>query len=334
MLPSIIAAAVIVLAGLGVGLYFGVFKDSADETTASTLTSVAASTTAPTTEAASTTLTSIASTTTETTSLTTTTSEPTTTTIKSETAVVKARVRKWMNLLESIPTSDKDLTPQIVAFLTPEDKAQERAAELVEMWTTPNDPDAIIESDPWKSVSRVKLDSAGTGAVAISTYDIVCRDGLTTRGLDVTDWSKVNGTWLRNAELVPVILVKGPQLTLGQTIVVGNLMCAPDAIHELKHLAAKGGPTTSGMFLAVSFIMRNESKKDDITPAGWRIALVDAGGKTYGLSAKADDWWYEDVEERAEPLLPGEEAYIWYTFEVPAGLDLEKVKFQVLPPTL
>ena len=73
---------------------------------------------------------------------------------------------------------------------------------------------------------------------------------------------------------------------------------------------------------------------NDVTPGGWQITAVDSSGKEYGISSTADDYWYSDVENRAIPLLPGESSYLWFTFEVPAGLDLQSVQFRVAMPTL
>jgi hypothetical protein len=61
---------------------------------------------------------------------------------------------------------------------------------------------------------------------------------------------------------------------------------------------------------------------------------VDPSGKEYGLSSIADEFWSGDAEQRAIPLLPGESTYLWLTFEVPEGLDLESVQYRVTPPTL
>ena len=328
LIPAIVAAAIIVAAGLGVGIYFGVTSGGPATQTASTTSATvarASTTIAPTT----TTQTSAPATTT---SLATTTSAPTTTT-EDMRAVLALRSGAWMDLLESIPATGQDMTAQIAAFLTPKDQAQERAAKYQTDWSEPADPADIIETDFWDTIAQVMVEPDGSRAVTVATLRLGCRDGLTTRGLQALAWQKEDGEWLRTVSYEPLSPVEGTLVPFGGAVRSGDLLWSPVTLHELKHLGVGEGPTAPGMFVTVDFFVRNEGQ-NDVTPGGWQIMAVDASGTEYGLSSTADEWWYGDVEDRAIPLLPGESTYLWLTFEVPDGLDLQNAQFRVMMPTL
>lgn len=328
LIPALVTAVIIVAAGLGVGIYFGVTAGgSATEAASTTVATVArnSTTVAPST----TTQTSAPATTT---SLVTTTSAPTTTT-EDVTAVLAQRAAAWMDLLESIPATGRDMTAQIAAFLTPKDQAQERAAEYQADWATPADPGDIIKTDSWDKIVNVVVEPDGSRAITTNTLKLECRDGLTTRGLEALAWKQEGGEWLRTISNEPLSPIEGPLVPFGGAVRSGDLLWSPVTLHELKHLGVGEGPTAPGMFMTVEFFVRNEGQ-NDVTPGGWQIMAVDPSGKEYGLSSTADEYWYGDVEARAIPLLPGESAYLWFTFEVPESLDLENVQFRVMMPTL
>jgi hypothetical protein len=328
LIPAIVTAVIIVAAGLGVGIYFGVTGGgSATEAASTTVATVASSST---TIAPSTTTQTSAPVTT--TSLATTTSAPTTTT-EDVTAVLAQRAATWMDILESIPVTGNDMTAQIAAFLTPIDQAQERASEYQADWATPGDPADIIETDFWDTIAQVVVDPDGARAVTVATLKLRCRDGLTTRGLEALGWKQEGGQWLRTISYEPLSPTQGPLVPFGGSVRSGDLLWSPVTLHELKHLGVGEGPTAPGMFVTVELFVRNEGQ-NDVTPGGWQIMAADPSGKEYALSSVADDYWFGDVEERAIPLLPGESTYLWFTFEVPEGLDLENVQFRVMMPTL
>jgi hypothetical protein len=62
------------------------------------------------------------------------------------------------------------------------------------------------------------------------------------------------------------------------------------------------------------------------------VFAVDATGKTYSLSTTADKWWDGDAADRKTKIAAGDHTYLWYTFEVPEGSDLQNFKYQVLLP--
>ena len=144
LIAGILVAAIVVAAGLGVGLYLGLKKGGstpqlAAVSSTTVATQSAATTEGPTTTAAPTTTTATAAPTTVATEATTTTQQPTTTT-DNITSVLTQRAAQWMDLLESIPTSGQDKTAEIAAFLTPKDQAQARAAKYQADWSAPSDP--------------------------------------------------------------------------------------------------------------------------------------------------------------------------------------------------
>jgi hypothetical protein len=323
LIPGIVTAVIIVAAGLGVGLFFGLKGDDTLPATTTAPTVAASITTAPPT----TTTTAAPSTTT---SLVTTTSEQTTTT-ENATAILTQRAAVWMDLLESIPATGKDVTAQIAALLTPKDQAQARAAQYQTDWATPGDPQDIIKTDAWDQIAEVVLEPDGSRAITVATLKLACRDGLTTRGLEALTWRNDNGEWLRTISYEPLDPAEGQMVPLGRSMRAGDLFWSPDVIHELKHLGVGEGPTAKGMFMTVEFYVRNDGP-NDVHPVGWQVFAVDGSGKVYGLSSIADEYWYNDLEARDVPLLPGESTWLWYTFEVPEGLDLQSVQFQVMLP--
>ncbi len=326
LIPAIVAAVIIVAAGLGVGLFVGLGGRGTGPEASTTPSTVVAS--SSTTIATTTTT---APPTTATAAPTTTTSQSTTTTVDVA-ALLAQRSADWMNLLESIPVTGQDATAQIAAFLTPKDQAQERAAQYQADWSTPADPADIIATDFWDAIVATTVED-GSRAVVVSTLKLECRDGLTTRGLEALDWKLDGGEWLRTVSYEPLTPREGPMVEFGGVVQVGDLLFSSVTLHELKHLGVDSGPATDGMFMTVEFFVRNEGQ-NDVTPAGWQVMAVDAGGKQYGLSSAADEYWYSDVEDRAIPLLPGESTYLWYTFEIPEGLSLQDVQFRVGMPML
>ena len=328
LVPGIVTAVIIVAAGLGIGLFFGLRGD--DKNTASVTTS--ATVAMNTTTALPTTTTTAPPSTTSTTEPTTTTSEETTTTTVDPTAVLTARVADWMHLVESIPTSSEDLTAKIASYITPAEQATARATEYIQQWNEPPDTSAIIAADSFVKVAGVTFWPDGLTASVLCTLDLACRDGLTTRGLEVLDWRLDNDQWMRMATYEAPEPVKASGVAaLGETIATGDLYWSPETLHELKHLAAKGGPTAPGMFMTVEFDISNRGTSA-VAPASFQVFAVDGGGKVYGLSATADKWWTVDVQDRKTEIAPGDDTYLWYTFEVPGGADLQGFRFQVLLP--
>ena len=330
LIPGIVTAVIVVAAALGVGLYVGLKSDDSGTSAVTTAVTVAATipTAPPTTAPQSVTTESPATTS----SLVTTSSEQTTTT-EDAAAILTERAASWMDLLESIPGSGQDKTAAIEAFLTPKDKAQERAAQYQTDWSTPANPQDIIKTDSWDQIVNVLLDPDGARAVTIDTLKLVCRDGLTTRGLEALSWRLEGGEWLRTVEHEPLTSVDGPLVPFGRAIRVGTFLWSPETIHELKHLGVGEGPTAAGMFMSVEFFIKNEGQKAAI-PGDYKVTAVDGTGKEYALSPKGEDWWSGDVDDRFVDFNAGESSYLWYTFDIPAGLDLQSVQFRIVLPTV
>ena len=324
LLPGIITAVIILLAGLGVGLFFGL-KDGGDSDSASTTVTNIAMTT--TTAPAATTTTAEPATTT--TAPTTATTEQATTTTEDPALALTARVDDWMALLQSIPTSTEDLTAKIASYLTPKEDAQARAVQFLQMWKDTGDPAAIIADDPFDKVENITFDDYG--ATVLCSFKLECRDGLTTRGYEVLYWAREGDQWMRPVSYDPPILSEGSITQLGGAVQAGDLYWAPGTLHELKHLAATGGPTAPGMFATVEFYIEN-SGPGPLAPASFQVFALDGTGKAYSVSKTADKWWDVDAADRKTKIAAGEHTYLWYTFEVPEGADLTSFKFQVLLP--
>ncbi len=325
LLPGLVAAIIIVLAGLGVGLYFGLFRGS---TTAETVDSTSTSVAMSTTTAPLATATTVPVTTTTSQPVTTTTQAPTTTT-EDPAAVLTARVGEWMRLLESIPNSGDDLTPQIAAFLTPQDVAQARAQDLVEWWSDPGDETAVIAADPFEKVESIVFE--GSDATVVCSLALQCRDGYNTRGLVSLGWALEGGQWLRKAWFDPPAPGNGATAPFAGSVLAGDLLWCPEVLHELKHLALDEGPTTPGMFMTIEFYVENRADTA-VAPGGCEVIAEDSSGTLYSPSEAADKWWTGDVEARNTEIAPGEYTYVWYTFEVPEGADLRSFRYWVLLP--
>ncbi len=333
LIVAIVAGAIVVLAGIGLGLFFALGDGDAQEAASTTtVASIPPTTTsaAPTTTAIAITTTTTAAPTTTTVAATTTTAEPTTTT-DGETAVLTARAAEWLDLLESIPGTKEDLTAKIAAFLTPKSEAAARAAEYQEAWRTPADPADIIEADPWDKITRVTFSGDGSRAVTVLTVRLRCRDGLTTRGIEALGWKKEDGTWLRTIDYDPLGPAKGAIVAFGSSVKVGPLVWAPVTVHELKHLGVGEGPTAIGMFLTVDFFVRNEGTKS-VVPGDFTVTATAADGKILPLSKAADKWWTEDAGLRSTAIPAGDWTYLWYTFDAPAGVNLHGLKYKVTGP--
>ena len=328
LIPAIVTAAIILAAGLGVGIYFGVTSGGPATQTASTNSATVArgsTTIAPTT--------------------TTQTSAPATTTSLATTTSSADHDDRRRDGGPGTASGRLDGSPRV----DPGDRSgHDRADRGVPHtqrpgsgagrkyqtdWSEPADPADIIETDFWDTIAQVMVEPDGSRAVTVATLRLGCRDGLTTRGLEALAWQKEGGEWLRTVSYEPLSPAEGPLVPFGGAVRSGDLLWSPVTLHELKHLGVGEGPTAPGMFVTVEFFVRNEGQ-NDVTPGGWQITAVDASGTEYGLSSTADEWWYGDVEDRAIPLLPGESTYLWLTFEVPDGLDLQNAQFRVMMPTL
>jgi hypothetical protein len=322
-MPGIITAVIILLAGLGVGLFFGLKGGGDGDSASTTVTNIAMTTTTapPTTTTAE-----PATTTTE--QPTSTTGQATTTT-EDPAAALTARVNEWMALLQSIPTSTEDLTAKIASYLAPKEDAQARAEELVRIWKEPGDPQAVIANDPFDKVESITFDDYG--ATVLCSFKLECRDGLTTRGYETLYWAREGDQWMRPVSYDPPIAVEGSVTPLGGAVFAGSLLWAPETLHELKHLAAEGGPTAPGMFITVEFYIENGATAP-LAPASYQVFAVDATGTRYSLSKTADKWWDVDAADRKTKIAAGDHTYLWYTFEVPEGSDLQSFKFEVLLP--
>jgi hypothetical protein len=310
LVPGIVTAVIILAVGIGVGLFFGI-KDRS------------------TTEAVSTTATLGA--TTSTTVAPPTTLPPTPTASADVTAVLTQRATDWMTLLESIHATGHDMTAQIAAFLAPKDQAQKRAAEYQAQWSTPSDPADIIDTDTWDKIVKVEVAKEGSHAITTIAHTLGCRDGLTTRGLEALSWLNQNGEWMRAVSYQPPSVAQGSIAPFGGAVAAGALVWSPETLHELKHLSAKGGPTASGMFMAVEFYVRNDGQRA-ISPGSWQVVAVDGTDKKYSPSKTADKYRTGDVQDRRTKIAIGGYTYLWYTFEIPEGLDFQSVKFMVLLP--
>jgi hypothetical protein len=335
LVPGLVTAIIILAAGVGVGLYFGLKGEptpTAAVTTASTIAFV--TTTAPpttTTTLPPTTTTATAATTT-TSEMTTTTSEVTTTTTEDPSLVLVARVTDWMQLLESIATSSEDLTSQIAAYLTPADQAQARAADFVDYWKTPVPSDAVIVSDTFQSIAKTNFSADKAGANVVSLNSIKGRDGLTTRELEALSWKFENGQWMRYVSYDPMAPIAGSLVQVGTAIKAGDLLWSPDMIQEVKHVAVKGGPTTSGMFMMAEFYVENQGKSA-LAASSFQVTAVDATGKEYAISKAGDNYFDSDVKDRKTKIAAGDSAWLWYSFEIPEGSDLQGFQFRISLPT-
>ena len=310
LIPGIVTTVIIVAAGLGLGLYFGINSDyfqSAGKTAGATVTADA--TTVPSA------------------------TPPPGAATDSATAALAARAAAWMDLLESIRVSGQDRTAEIAAFLTPKDQAGARAALYQTDWSTPPGPLDIIETNTWGEIASVLLDPDGSRAVTIGTLKLVCRDRLTTRGLEALSWKLDGGEWLRTVEHAPLTPVAGPLVPFGSAIRVGTILWSPETIHELKHLGEGEGPTAAGMFMTVEFFVENEGRQLAV-PSDYQVTAVDKTGTEYTLSPKGEAWWSGDVEDRSAEVDAGDSSYLWYTFDIPTGLDLQSVQFRIMLPTV
>jgi hypothetical protein len=307
LIIGIVAAVVVILVGIGVGTYF--LASRGDDT------NVAVSTTVTTATVPSTTAT---------TEGVATTADPT--------ISLEQRAEDWLNLVESIGATGEDKTAELAAYLTPADQAHERAAEIQEYWAY-SDPEDIIAAVQWNEILGSYTSQDGTRGIVVFSDTIACRDNYTTGGVEALSLRNESGTWMCTVDFEPASIAKNGPVYIGESVKVADFVWSPDYIQALKHLSISDGPTTSGMFVSVEVHVRNAGSATDV-PSLYSVALIDNEGNTYGLSASAEDWWYEDAEDRSVPIAPGESAYLWYNFEVPEGTDLATLRLNIAMPII
>ncbi len=172
-----------------------------------------------------------------------------------------------------------------------------------------SDSTAIVADNTFDALLNVTFWPDGLTASVLSSYKLECRDGLTTRELDVTEWQLDDGEWKRLAWYEFPDAVEGANTApFGGTIRLGTCCGPRSRLQELKHLAADGGPTAPGMYLAVEFSVSNRGTID-ATPGSYQVALTDGTGKMFSPSVTVDDFWSGDADDRWTSISPGDSTY-------------------------
>jgi hypothetical protein len=262
-------------------------------------------------------------------STTTTAASTTTTTIS--TAELELRAEEWDALLASVDVTRNDRTSEIAAFLWPQDQAADRAAWYQKAHRAkPAKTDLIVKTADGEIVG-ITLDESGEAATVLWASDITGRDGVTTQGIQVLTWTKQGGEWYRTVSFQPLSAKAGGIQAVGSSIRVDNLTWSPTEVNELKHLVVgSGGPQTAGLFMLVSVHVVNSGDAAG-TPGDYSLALYDKDGREFETSAAVDAFFYGDVASRQNALNPSMSRELYYYFEVPEGLDLSKLRYEICP---
>lgn len=248
------------------------------------------------------------------------------------TADLEKRALEWLALLQSVGDTGQDKTAEIAGFLAPKDEAQKTAAEYQKNWAhKPSKTDPIAKSET-TGIVRITLSEDGKSAVVLKSDQITGQDKLVTSGLQVMTWTKLDGEWYRSTSFRPPEVNEGGKHLLDESIRVGDMTWSPTRITETKHLVVdKDGPQTSGMFLEVAFSVVNGGKMVDV-PDTYSVSLYDKDGRKFQVSETADHMFTDLVAERIAPLNPGMSRTVLHFFEVPKGLDLANLEYEILPP--
>lgn len=247
------------------------------------------------------------------------------------TADLEKRVMEWFTLLRSVRDTGQDKTAEIAGFLAPKDEAQKTAAEYQKNWVEkPSKTDPIAKSDQ-TGIVRITLSKDGNSAAVLTSDQLTGQDKLVTRGLQVLAWARLDGTWYRNTSFRPLEVNEGGKHLLDESIRVGDMTWSPTRIMETKHLVVgEDGPQTTGMFLTVRFSVMNGGKTADV-PDTYSVSLYGKDGREFQASETANELFSDTVKDRRAALKPGLSRTIWNWFEVPKGLDLASLEYEIRP---
>ena len=246
-------------------------------------------------------------------------------------AGLEKRVMAWLALLQFVGDTGQDKTAEIAGFLAPKDEAQKAAAEYQKNWAEKLSMTDPIAKSETTGIVRITSSEDGKSAVVMKSDRLTGQDKVVTRGLQVMTWSRLDGKWYRTTSFRPPEVNEGGKHLLDESIRVGDMTWSPTRITENKHLVVdEDGPQTPGMFLAVDFSVMNGGKTADV-PDMYSVSLYDKNGGELRVSLTADYMFSDLVAERREPLNPGMTRTVPHFFEVPKGLDLENLEYEILP---
>jgi hypothetical protein len=245
---------------------------------------------------------------------------------------LEKRALEWLALLQFVGDTGQDKTAELAGFLAPKDEANKKAAEYQKNWAAkPSKSDPIAKSET-TGIVRITLSEDGNSAVVLKSDRLTDQDKLVTSGLQVMTWTKLDGEWYRTISFRPPEVNEGGKHLLDESIRVGDMTWSPTRITETKHLVVdKNGPQTTGMFLEVAFSVMNGGKTANV-PDTYSVSLYDKNGGEFQVSETADQLFSDLVTERRAPLNPGESRTVLHFFEVPKGLDLASLEYEILPP--
>jgi Domain of unknown function (DUF4352) len=247
------------------------------------------------------------------------------------TADLERRVVEWLALLQLVGDTGQDKTAELAGFLAPKDQAKKKAAEYQKNWTAkPNKTDPIAKSES-TGIVRITLSGDGKSAVVLKSDRITGQDKLVTSGLQVMTWTKLDGEWYRTIAFQPSEVNAGGKHPIDESTRVGDLTWSPTRIVETKDLVVGDNmPQTPGMFLTVDFSVMNGGKTADVLDT-YSVSLYDKDGTEFKASETADQFFSDLVTERKVSLDPGTSRTVLHFFEVPKGLDLATLEYEIRP---
>jgi hypothetical protein len=262
-----------------------------------------------------------------------TTTEGATTTTESPTASAERRFIAYQELMQAVKASDKDMTAEIAGFLAPKAQAQTNAPSYQEGARAPADSWLIVKEETLDTVVRSTLSDDGLRAKLVELETLSCRDGLTTRGIVVSNMEKEGGEWLMSTVAPdPFALIDGDSPRMGDAVKVDGLVWQPNVLYELKHLGVDGGPEAEGMFLEVGFRIVNQGQSN-ATPALWKVDAVGADGTVYPDFVPGEQYVYGLTgENRSNAYEPGSTHWLWSVYAVPEGTDMVGLSFKISGP--
>lgn len=258
---------------------------------------------------------------------------PTTSTTESPELDLRSRVDDWVELLASVKDSGEDRTQEIAAFLWPIAEATEAAAAYQEAHTADPDPASPIAGTEFEEIVSVVLYDKGESATVLCDLVLIDRDGTRSQGLQLLTWTRQGGIWYRTVDFEPPTPMPDGVQPIDACIQFEDLSWSVESVSELTRLVSSDEPRRDEAYLVLRVRVDNDDGPGSApgTPTNYELVLYDEENREFAASKAFDARFPAIATAREDAVNPGTTNELAYCFEVPKGLDLSELWFEILP---
>ena len=240
-------------------------------------------------------------------------------------AALAKRMSGWDALLGSIDAKGQDRSGELAGYLAgPPDEVAQAAADCQSTGSvTPASIAGGNATAPF--VHLVELNPTGDMASVIATDTVTLPDRTESRRVLMETWRVWEGQWCRNTAPMPYWSGGKGKRPIYQGTQVDYLVWSIDHVQELPREAYGAG---EGSLLAVSFDVRSQDRLT-VFPSDYVLRLYGPDGAVYDVSSLTDSVVPGSSQAIAVPLQPEQHRAGVVVFEIPAGVDLLSLQYEV-----